>query len=267
MKDGYKGVTLEQIMHHRGGIPAELNMTREKIEGIVAGETDPRKMRLNYAKYIMGQEMPAKPGEKFIYSNGGFELLSVIAERASGETYEQLVKETIFEPLHLSHSYTSADKLPYARPSGHVRGPSGLEVANFSGPIEILFAGAGGGMFMSVGDLAHYAQAHMDGFNGKDGILKAETFKHLQQGIAEEPGGRLYACGWGIEDFPGLQTMHTHNGSNGTMRAQVAFFPESKLVIAAFCNAGGESEPSPPLQAVLAIAGRYAAKNRVQLSR
>ncbi|MEI8282231.1 MAG: hypothetical protein WCG75_07495, partial [Armatimonadota bacterium] len=74
------------------------------------------------------------------------------------------------------------------------------------------------------------------------------------------PNGRQYACGWGIEPHQGLETMHMHNGSNGTMRAQLSIFPESNLVVASFINMGGETEPSPPLQAVLAVAGKYAKK-------
>jgi hypothetical protein len=50
----------------------------------------------------------------------------------------------------------------------------------------------------------------------------------------------------------------THNGSNGTFRAQLSIFPKANLVVAAFINRGGESEPAPPLQAVLAVAKRYA---------
>jgi hypothetical protein len=51
--------------------------------------------------------------------------------------------------------------------------------------------------------------------------------------------------------------MHTHNGSNGTMISQVAIFPKANMVVASFVNAGGDSEPAPPLQAILAIAKRY----------
>jgi CubicO group peptidase (beta-lactamase class C family) len=114
---------------------------------------------------------------------------------------------------------------------------------------------------MSVGDLALFGAAHLKGLRGQDGLLKATTVQHLHQGTPEQPGAqRLYACGWGIEDFPGIETMHTHNGSNGTFRSQLSIFPKANLVVASFVNRGGESEPSPPLQAVLAVARRYAPK-------
>jgi len=114
-------------------------------------------------------------------------------------------------------------------------------------------------MFMSVGDLAKFGQAHLQGLRGKDGLLRAATVARLHHGISEGPGAeRLYACGWGIESLPGVEPFHGHNGSNGTMRAQLAIFPDSKLVVVAIVNRGGEDEPAPGMQAVLAIAERYA---------
>jgi len=261
MKPGYKNVTIEQIMHHRGGIPQDMDFRRDRVVAIVAGATDPMKMRENYARDILGRDPIASPGERFAYSNAGYALLGIIAERALKKPYESLVHEIVFEPLGLKHSYTGADKLPDRRPSGHVQGPQGLQRQNMSGPLEILVAPAGGGLFTSVADLARFGAAHLKGLRGQDGLLKAATVQRLHQGVPEERGGlRLYACGWGIEDFPGIETMHTHNGSNGTFRSQLSIFPKADLVVAAFVSRGGETDPSPPLQAVLAIAKRYASK-------
>lgn len=261
MKEGYKNVTIEQLMQHRGGIPGDPGMQKQEVDRIVAGATDPIKIRQNYAKDILQRDPIAKPGERFLYSNAGYTLLGVVAEEVGGKPYEKMVRELVYDPLGLKHSYTNIDKLPQERPSGHRSGTKGLQIANFSGPIEVLFAPAGGGMYMSLGDLVHFAEAHIRGLQGKDGLLKATTIQRLHQGQSEEgPNGRKYACGWGLETFPGVETMHTHNGSNGTMRSQVAIFPEADLVIASFVNAGGESEPSPPMQAIIAVGKRYLKK-------
>ena len=82
--------------------------------------------------------------------------------------------------------------------------------------------------------------------------------KRLHTGEKEPEGGLIYAAGWGIETFPGVETFHGHNGSNGTMIAQLCIFPKAGLVVGAVVNAGGEIAMPPPLQAALAIAGRFA---------
>lgn len=272
MKDGYRAVTLEQIMHHRGGIPQFLRVTDDDIQRITAGgETDPMKLRMNAATGILGMDPIAKPGERFAYSNGGYLLLGVIAEQTMKKPYERLVHELVLKPLGMKHTYMNGDALPEGRVSGHVKGngpggepapnAAGLRPMNFSGPIEFIFAPAGGGTWSTADDLVRFGLSHMKGLRGEDDLLKATTVRRLHQGIPEgQPGpeARSYGCGWGIEPAPGIETFHGHNGSNGTQRSQLAIFPKAGIVVAAFVNRGGEAEPAPGLQAVLAIGQRFA---------
>ena len=139
-------------------------------------------------------------------------------------------------------------------------GPNGRIYWIAAGPLEYLMAPAGGGMFMATSDLARFGAEHLKGLRGKNGLLKADTVRRLHRGLPEHPGDLsfLYGCGWGIESNPGIETFHGHNGSNGTMRAQLAIFPKANIVAVAITNCGGEEEPSPALQVVLAIANRYA---------
>jgi hypothetical protein len=64
MKEGYKGVTLEQLMHHRGGVPEDPGMRRSDVERIVAGATDPTIVRLNYAKNYSESRHHCQAGRK-----------------------------------------------------------------------------------------------------------------------------------------------------------------------------------------------------------
>ena len=261
MDSGYRKVTLEQLMHHRGGVPQDLGFTDARVDELAGDAKTPTAQRERYAKDILSRKPIAAPGEQFAYSNAGYALLSVIAERARGKPYEALVHDFIFRPLHLRHSYTDADDLPKTRPSGHIEEGSSLVAHNMTGPIEAMLAGAGGGLFMSLGDLATYGAAHMKGLRGQDGLLKAATIARLHQGIPEIPNGRLYACGWTSETVPSLEPFDGHNGSNGTMRSQVAIFPGAGLVVVGIANRGGEFEPAPGFIAVMAVAQRYAASS------
>lgn len=255
MKQEYRNVTIEQLMQHRGGIPTDLMMMEPDVRRIIGSESNPSKIRLNYAKDLLLRAPTSQPGSVFAYSNGGFIVLGAIAETVTGEQYESLVKRIIFNPLGLRNSFTNADTLPSSRPSGHMLTPNGLEEMSPPAELEIMTAAAGGGMYMSLGDLVKFGRAHLDGLQGKDGLLKAATIQRLHKGISEGTG-RSYGCGWSIENLPGAGVMHGHNGSNGTMEAQLSIFPEQNLVVAAAVNAGVRTRPSPPLSAVLAVAGR-----------
>jgi CubicO group peptidase (beta-lactamase class C family) len=252
----YAPVTVEQVMRHCGGIPQVMGLRRPEVERIVGNAKTPSEIRANFVKDTIPQPPIGKPGERFAYSNAGYAILALIAERLAGKPYEDLLRERIFKPLGLTHSFIGSATWPEARPMGHVPGPKGLEPAEMTGPMESMMAGAGGGIYMSVGDLARFGEAHLKGLKGQDGIWKAETVKHLHA-VDPHEKGEWYACGWGIEEHPGAAKFHGHNGSNGTFRAQLAVFPESDLVIACMVNRGGETDPSPPLQGVLAVAQKY----------
>ena len=256
-------ITLEQLMHHRGGIRPDLGFKEAEVRAIVGEAKSPSQIRANYGRDILKQKPVVPPGSQFIYSNAGYAVLSLVAEKAYGKSYEQILKDLVFKPLGLDHSFTGTDKLPTARPSGHTDDGYKLTPQDATGPMEFMFAGAGGGIYMSVGDLARFGQAHLIGLNGKDGFMKAATVLRLHSGEAE--GQRLprkYACGWGIETLPNMEPFHGHNGSNGTMRAELAIFPSAGLVVAAAVNRGGEAEPSPAMEAVLAIGARYAPRSK-----
>jgi len=261
MKPGYRDVTLEQLMKHRGGIPRDESFRAPDVRRIAGDVTTPLEIRKRYVADILSREPIAKPDSRFAYSNAGYALLSHVAERAAGMPYEELVRKTVFEPLGMTHSFVGTESLPPDRPSGHVPGPNGLRPMNMGGALESMVAGAGGGVWCSVGDLAKLGAAHLAGLRGEDGLLKAETVERLHSGTPEGgPENALYACGWGIHRHPTAGTSHGHNGSNGTMRAELAVFPKTNLVVVAIVNRGGEGDPPPGLEAVIAVASRFSGK-------
>ena len=56
-------------------------------------------------KDTLAQPPIGKPGERFAYSNAGYAMLALIAERLAGKPYEELLRERIFKPLGLTHSF------------------------------------------------------------------------------------------------------------------------------------------------------------------
>ncbi len=46
-----------------------------------------------------------EPGKAMSYSNSGFRLLGILAQRISGLPYDQLIRETVLEPLQMNSSH------------------------------------------------------------------------------------------------------------------------------------------------------------------
>lgn len=53
----------------------------------------------DWAEYILSQPLEYEPGEKFIYSNSTFYLLSCIVHRVSGMTTDKFLREHLFRPM------------------------------------------------------------------------------------------------------------------------------------------------------------------------
>lgn len=259
MNEAFKEITIEQILQHRSGLPQDMNFTGATVQRIAGSLTDPVKVRENYAKDILGRQPIAKPDAKFAYSNAGYALLGHIAERILGKPYEQVMSERVFGPLGMKTAICGmpgTDGMPSGKgqPSGHFLLKEGPRPGKLGGAITYMCAPAGGGVAMSIEDLARYAAWHMRGFNGENvGVLKTEIIRRLHTPPSGHPGQEPYAAGWMIESRGAKGMEHTHNGSDGTFTAEMSFWPEAKLVVVAIVNMGGEAEPTPGRQAVNSV--------------
>jgi len=236
----YRGVTLEQLLSHRGGAPGEApaDLWRKACgaKGTAAAQ------RLAFIKGILARKPEAKPGTKFIYSNQGYTIAGVMLEKASGKTWEELLRSMLFEPLGMA---TAGFGAPAS--VGRVDQPWGHTHKAFSGsepvppgpgadnPLAISPANAA---HCSIGDLAKYAAFHMAGERGESRLLKAESFKKLHAAVADNGD---YALGWMVLKRPwanGRALMH--NGSNTMFYVVVWMAPEKNCAVVVASNVGAD---------------------------
>lgn len=55
----------------------------------------------DYLAVLDGYAQVFPPGEQFAYCNGGFVVLAIVAERAAGQPYHDLVHERVCQPAGL----------------------------------------------------------------------------------------------------------------------------------------------------------------------
>ena len=234
----YLGVTLEQLLSHRGGAPGDapgdLWVKAWAANGTAAEQ------RLAFIKGILARKPEAKPGTKFIYSNQGYTIAGVMLEKAAGKTWEDLLRSMLFEPLGMTTAGfgapASVDKVD--QPWGHTKTLlSGVEAVppgpRADNPLAISPAGA---VHCSIGDLAKYAAFHMAGERGESKLLKAESFKKLHTAVA---GNDDYALGWMVLKRAwanGRAVMH--NGSNTMFYVVVWMAPEKNCAVIVASNIG-----------------------------
>jgi CubicO group peptidase (beta-lactamase class C family) len=108
-------VTIVDLLAHRSGIGDYIN---EDILESVSDYIMPIPVhRLasaeDFVVVLDGFAQVSAPGEKFAYNNSGFVLLAVLAERAAGRPFHDLVDELVIGPAGLQHTgWERSDELP-----------------------------------------------------------------------------------------------------------------------------------------------------------
>jgi CubicO group peptidase (beta-lactamase class C family) len=115
----------------------------------------------DYLAVLDGHDTRFAAGERFTYNNGGYVVLAIVAERASGVPYHDLVTQRVLEPAGLvatgfprSDSLTGDDALGYVEVAGAER----LNV------LHLPLRGVGdGGLYSTVADLHRFWTALFEG--------------------------------------------------------------------------------------------------------
>lgn len=237
--EDWKSVTLQQLLTDTAGAPA--NFPRKIWAQHPAIGPKCTEARREAVLDVLAENPASPPGEEYVYSNVGYTIAAAMAEQATGDHWEELVKQEVFDPLGLADSGFGPPKSgdeTLEQPRGHrvrLGGKAAAEDTEDNTPI----IGPAATIHMSLPDLCTYAAEHLRGDLGEGQLLSAETYQLLH-----ERGFGPYSSGWirRLERDEGHRyAVYWHNGSNTMWYAFVAFIPEMKLVVAVVAN-DGDSE-------------------------
>lgn len=238
-----KSVTLEMLTAHRAGLDRGLARFSDELERVFR-DLDPNdKDWAKHRKMIMGVVLkfaPEKhPGKEYSYSNTGYILLGHILESISGKSWEMLIQERLFSPLALDCGFgspvNSQSDIP-DQPWGHVLDESGNLQSSSSDNSPVW--GPAGTVHCNLKSVHRYLQTHMDGFSGKDNILKASSFQKLHTPYPEQ--SYTYG-GWvRLERRWAEGPVLTHSGTNLANMAYVWLAPKKDTSYFGFSNMGGD---------------------------
>ena len=117
-------VTIEHLLSHRSGIGDFLDedtydQTSDYVMPVPVHELATTE---DYLVVLGGHPTVSAPGERFAYNNGGFVVLALIAERASGVPFHELVRQRVCEPAGMHDTaFLRSDELPGDAAVGYLR--------------------------------------------------------------------------------------------------------------------------------------------------
>jgi CubicO group peptidase (beta-lactamase class C family) len=148
-------VTVEHLLAHRSGIGDYLDedaigdvngyvMTVPVHELVTTGQ---------FLPMLAGHDTRFPAGARFAYNNGGYVVLALVAERASGVGYHELVRTLVCEPAGLvDTAFLRSDELPGRAALGYL-GVDGLRTNVFHLPV---LGNGDGGIYSTAADLSAF---------------------------------------------------------------------------------------------------------------
>jgi CubicO group peptidase (beta-lactamase class C family) len=248
-------MTVRHLLYQTSGLPGLPGMI------LLADFDDRPDATERQARALSTLKLTRPAGSAFEYSNLNYNLLGLIVEAASGESYADYIQHHIFTPLGMSHSYTSQ---AMAKQNGLAVGhrywfASPFAVINLAIPRGSLPSGQ---LISSAEDMAHYLIAHLNGGGyGDVQILSPAGIDGLHRGVAEYRTMGItvgkYGMGWFITDI-GQTTTIWHGGNVPDFSSYMALLPEQKKGVVLLVNADHYGLPPVLAEVGLGVAALLA---------
>lgn len=204
-------------------------------------------------KQLVMRPLQSQPGAQFAYANMGYLLAGAMLERVTGQTWEELIVERVFDPLELRTAGLGPQSTPgrVDAPLGHEpreRDPKPLLAGPGGDNPEVI--GPAGTAHMSVLDFARWAGWNAAGGNHAPYLVKPETLQKLHSPVIampprpDAPPGTpalgSYGLGWLTITLPfSREPFLFHGGSNEMNLADIFVQPKHDFGMVLMTNVGG----------------------------
>ncbi len=145
-------VTIEHLLGHRSGIGDYLDEEAdyEIDDYVLTVPAHELRTTEQYLTVLDGHPQKFAPDERFSYSNGGYVVLALIAERVTGQSFPDLVAVQVCRPAGMhATEFLQSDQLPGRAAVGYLAG-DGLQTNVFHLPVR----GSGdGGIYSTPADI------------------------------------------------------------------------------------------------------------------
>ncbi|MCM0639451.1 serine hydrolase domain-containing protein [Cellulomonas wangsupingiae] len=189
-------VTVEHLLSHRSGIGEYLDDDADVSDYLmpvpVHALVDPE----DYLPILDGFPQAFAPGTGFAYCNGGFVVLSVLAQRAAGVPFHELVRTRVLEPAGMTSSgYPRSDALPGDAAVGYVRVDGQWRSNVHHLPVV---GGGDGGAYTTTLDMEQFWDALLGGRIVPDDLVA--RMRRAPQGPGGPGEGYAYGLGLWLRD-------------------------------------------------------------------
>ena len=206
-KVDYYNITLQDLLSHRAKIQA------------FQGDNDPiipdfkgtkQEKRNQFGKFVLTlNPLEIDSTHKFNYSNAGYTLATLILEKVTQKSWEQLVEKVFNKDLKLNVKFSWPENQNIKDTWGHSFENDKLTPVPSNTDYHLDFTEPAGDINIKLKNYAKFIQLNLKGLNGHNNYLTAKTYKFIHKGIEN------YALGW-YNIYENRKELSTHSGTAGT---------------------------------------------------
>ncbi len=224
-------IKVRHLVHHLSGLP--------NYEGEINSTDTSKPYRSNedvYNFYKTQNKLKFQPGDEHNYSNGGYNLLASLVEKATHQSFPDFVKENIFKPANMQNSAVVQFPLNIKNRATSYSAWPFFEDIDFNTGNFIYGAG---GVYSSLTDMAAWVHALDNNM-----IISPSMTQKIFSPTKDNHGKEVrYGYGWVLLDWHSHK-MVMHNGAWLGFNTILANFPDKNIWIAAFSNSKAISSES-----------------------
>lgn len=231
--DVAKQVTMWHLLTHTSGIDGDIFTDTGRGDECLE----------RYVEQLAEVQQNHPLGVTFSYCNSGFNLAGRVIEKITGKTWDEAMRERLFNPLGLAHTVTLPEEaLLFRAAVGHVaeddEDPSPAPMWGLprsAGPAGLITA--------SAADVLEFARLHLSGGVAADGtrVLGEDTAAAMVAHQTDVPDpytlGDSWGLGWIRFGWDG-QRLIGHDGNTIGQSAFLRILPEQGIAVTLLTNGG-----------------------------
>ncbi|MEV1319848.1 serine hydrolase domain-containing protein [Micromonospora arborensis] len=233
--DATRTITIRQLLSHTGGVTNDFNFDGGRGDDCLA----------RYVTAAQRVALDCPPGTAISYGGLGYIVLGRVVEKITGRTWDQALKDLLFEPLGLERSMTLPEEaLRFRVAMSHLGESGSYPDPAPSWDLMPRSVGPAGRVIVSAGDMARFARMHLDGGLAPDGtrVLSADAVAAMRHREVDVPdkwtvSADGWGLGWTLYDWDG-KTGYGHDGAAIGQYAYLRVVPHANLALVLMTNGG-----------------------------
>ncbi|MDI3231772.1 serine hydrolase domain-containing protein [Staphylococcus pasteuri] len=177
-------ITIKQLLGQKSGIPS--NITSEDQTEQYGDSIN------NLVNSIKGKELNHKPGDTFEYSNMNYDVLGLVIQNVSKESYQTYITENILKPLHMNQTSFKTTNTKHKNEAVGYEQASG--VIKQSAPSFNIGDTPSAYLMSNTRDLEHWVKMQLSPSNKTKRIVN-QSHQTINESRGED-NANGYAAGW-----------------------------------------------------------------------